>query len=224
MLAADPRRVWQVDELLELSAAHPRIFEPGERYEYSNTNYNLLGLVIEEATGEPWREVVRERVIERLDLEHTSLPEPGAVASGSGGAHGYEVVDGRFLDFTDVDSSMSGAAGGHALVTSTEDLTRFLGALLAGELFERAETLDEMLTFVEATDGPGKVGHGLGIERYELPGGGELLGHVGRTAGYLALVGSVPAHDLRIAMVINSPDDPLPVVMPALELMLAEAS
>lgn len=224
MVVADPHRVWQVDELLELSAAQPRQFEPGEQYSYSNANYNLLGLVIEQATGESWRTVVRERVIDRLGLEHTSLPEPGDTSVGSGAAHGYELVDGELRDVTDVDPSMAGAAGGHALSTTPQDLAHFMGALLAGELFEQPETLDEMLTFVEATDNPGKVGYGLGIERYELPGGVELIGNLGGTAGYRSFVGQLPAQQIDVAMVITNPDDPTPVLMPALELMVAEAS
>ena len=221
---ADPHRVWQVEELLDLAAAQPRQFEPGEGYAYSNTDYNLLGLIIEEATGESWRDVVSERVIDRLELEHTSLPEPGDVSVAGDAAHGYELVNGELRDVSDVDPSMVGAAGGQALVTTTEDLARFVDALLAGELFEQPETLEEMLTFVPADDVPGKVGYGLGLERYELPGGVEMIGHLGTGAGYRAWVGRLPAHEIDFAMVITNPDDPMTVLMPALELMVAEAS
>jgi D-alanyl-D-alanine carboxypeptidase len=203
---------------------HRRQFEPGEQYACSNTDYTLLGLVIEEATGEPWRAAVRERVIDRLDLESTSLPEPGDVSLRDNAAHGYELVDGELRDFSDVDPSMAGAAGGHALLTTTEDLAHFMDALLAGELFEQPETFDEMLTLVPAADVPGKVGYGLGIERYELPGGVEMIGHLGTTAGYRAFVGRLLAQQIDIAMVITNQDDPTPVLMPALELMVAEAA
>jgi D-alanyl-D-alanine carboxypeptidase len=227
MVAADPHRVWQVDEYLEMAAAHPRQFDPGEGYAYSNTDYTLLGLVIEEATGESWREVVRDRVIDQLDLEHTSLPEPGDASIGSGAAHGYELLDGELRDYTEIDPSVAGAAGGHALVTTTKDLARFLDALLAGELFDRPETLEEMLTFVDTTDAPavpGEVGYGLGIERFEWPGGVEVIGHFGGTAGYLAVVGNLPDEGTEFSMVITAQDDPTSVLFPALEIMVAEAS
>jgi D-alanyl-D-alanine carboxypeptidase len=223
-VGADTHRLWRVEELLELAAAQARQFEPGEQYACSNTDYTLLGLVIEEATGEPWRAAVRERVIDRLDLESTSLPEPGDVSLRDNAAHGYELVDGELRDFSDVDPSMAGAAGGHALLTTTEDLAHFMDALLAGELFEQPETFDEVLTLVPAADVPGKVGYGLGIERYELPGGVEMIGHLGTTAGYRAFVGRLPAQQIDIAMVITNQDDPTPVLMPALELMVAEAA
>jgi D-alanyl-D-alanine carboxypeptidase len=225
MIFADPYHVWQVGELLELAFAHPRPFEPGEGYAYSNTDYVLLGLVIEETTGESWREVVGDRVIEPLDLRNTSLPEPGNPSIGSGGAHGYELIGGELHDLADIDPSMADASGGHALVTTTEDLARFIDALLGGELFEHPETLEEMLSFVEASDeNPYLVGYGLGIERYELPGGVEMIGHLGVTGGYMTYAGRLPAQEIDIAMVITSPGDPSPVLMPTLELLLGEAS
>jgi D-alanyl-D-alanine carboxypeptidase len=221
---AQPKRIWKVDEFLDLAAAQPRAFAPGEGYAYSNTDYNLLGLVIERATGKPWRTVVRERIIDRLGLKHTSLPVPGHVSIGSDAAHGYEWANGKLHDVSDVDSSMVGAAGGNALVTTTEDLAHFLDALLAGKLFTRPATLKEMLTFVKATDVPGQVGYGLGIERYQFPGGVEAIGHLGTGAGYRAFIGRLPVQKIDIAMVITNPDDPTPVLIPALKLMLGEAS
>lgn len=221
---ANPLRRWRVEEFLDRAAAQPRSSAPGERHAYSNTNYNLLGLVLEQATGKSWRAVVRERVIERLHLAHTSLPQPGDVPTGRGIAHGYELVNGRLRDLTNVDSSMAGAAGGHALLTTTEDLSRFLRALLAGKLFQRQETLEELRTFVAAETPHGQVGYGLGLERYVLPGGVEIVGHMGTTAGYRAYMFHLPAQDIDLAMVTNTPDDPMPVLRPALELLLAEAS
>jgi D-alanyl-D-alanine carboxypeptidase len=221
---ANPQRHWRVDEFLDLAAAHPPLFAPGKGWGYSNTDYNLLGLVIERSAGKPWRALVRERIIDRLGLKHTSLPEPGHNSIGSDTAHGYELVNGKLRDVTDVDPSMADAAGGDALLTTTADLARFLKALLAGQLFEQAKTLKEMLTFVDAKGAPGLVGYGLGLERYELPGGVEVIGHAGGTAGYLSFVGHLPAQGVDVAMVINNRDDPTPVLITALKLMVAQAS
>lgn len=221
---ARPKRIWKVAELLDRAAARPPAFAPGARYGYSNTDYNLLGLIIERATGKPWRTVVRERIIDRLGLKHTSLPEPGHVSIGSDTAHGYELIGGKLRDVTDVDPSMAGAAGGNALVTTTEDLAHFVDALFAGNLFVHPGTLEEMLTFVKATDIPGKVGYGLGLERYRFPGGVEVIGHLGTGAGYRAFVGYAPAERIDFAMVITNPDDPMGVLLPPVKLMLAKKS
>lgn len=223
-VVADPHHVFAVGELLDLSAAHPRAFAPGARYAYSNTDYNMLGLVIEQATGRPWRAVVRERVIDRAGLEHTTLPEPGHSVVADLDAHGYEPIDGTLKDLTDVDPSMAGAAGGHALVTTTADLTRFLDALLDARLFTQRRTLDAMLKFVASDDLPGKVGYGLGIERYVFPDGSEVIGHFGGTAGFRAFVGRVTATKADVAMVINDSDDPTPVLLPAVAFASGQAT
>src|SRR5207248_11350521 len=66
-----------IREKLDLAAAHPPVFAPGTSYKYSNTDYNLLGLIIERVTGHSWRHEVSRRVIGPLGLSGTSLPPPG---------------------------------------------------------------------------------------------------------------------------------------------------
>ena len=163
--ARDPARVWKVSESLDLAAAKKPLFAPGTRYAYSNTEYTLLGLVIEHATGRSWQHEVTDRVIRPLGLAATVLPAAGNRSWMGPYAHGYLEVNGKVLDVSSVDPSMAGAAGGHALVTTGGDLVRFLDALLAGRLFRRPETLRQMLTFAPAPDVGGQVGYGLGIER-----------------------------------------------------------
>ena len=137
---------------LDLAAAKKPLFAPGTRYAYSNTEYTLLGLVIEHATGRSWQQEVTDRVIRPLGLGATVLPAAGNRSWMGPYAHGYLEVNGKVLDVSSVDPSMAGAAGGHALVTTGGDLVRFLDALLAGRLFRRPETLRQMLTFAPAPD------------------------------------------------------------------------
>ena len=80
------------------------------------------------------------------------------------------------------------------------------------------------MSFVPATDERGVTGYGFGLQPYELPGGVELLGHLGTTAGYRTFVGQLPAQRLDIALVTTDPDDPSPVLFPAFQLMADEAS
>jgi D-alanyl-D-alanine carboxypeptidase len=218
---ADPRRRWTTGEFLDRTAALPRTGAPGERFNYSNANYNLLGLILERTTGKPWRTVVRERIFERLHLAHTSLPEPGAVPGGRDIAHGYELVDGRYVDVTDIDSSMAGAAGGNALLTSAQDLSRFLRATVSGRLFRHKQTAREMRTFVAAHDENGLTGYGLGLERYLMPGGVEIIGHVGTAGGYRTVMFHLPAQDIDLTITMNQPDDLSPLLFPALKILLA---
>jgi D-alanyl-D-alanine carboxypeptidase len=206
-IAAEPEKVWSEEEWLDLAAAQSPFFRPGEGWQYSNTDYVLLGLVIERATGHPWRREVRRRIIEPLDLDDTLLPEPGDLSIPGTFAHGYLTIEGELLDITRVDPSMAGAAGGSALVTTTRDLTRFMEALLSGQLFRRKGTLEEMLTYVDAPDDSGLPHYyGLGLEKYVLADGLELVGHAGATAGYAATVMRLPALDTTVAAAINIED------------------
>jgi len=136
------------------------------------------------------------------------------------------------IDMTEVDPSMAGGGGGHALVTTAEDLSRFLDALLAGELFQDEGTLDEMMTFVDGpnpwgeTPLPGidweKYKYGLGMEKLTLADGGELIGHAGSTAGYASFVYYLPSEDFIIEATINTMDLPsmlYQVLIPALNVL-----
>jgi D-alanyl-D-alanine carboxypeptidase len=224
LVAANPHRIWSIDYFLNIAAAEPPAGMPGQHWAYSNANYILLGLIIERATGESWRAAVRERVIDRLHLEHTSLPEAGDLSIGSNAAHGYDPVAGKLADFTAVDPSIFGAAGGASLITTTDDLRHFIHALFAGDLVKRATTLHQMLNFVPAQDVGGMNGYGLGIERYQFPGGVQAYGHLGTVAGYLAFVAHLPAQGIDVAMAVNSRDGAgaLAVLLPALKLMIAK--
>jgi D-alanyl-D-alanine carboxypeptidase len=228
-IVADLQRVWQDDEWLDFAAAQEPLFAPGEAQAYSNTDYILLGMVIENATGKTWREEVRQRIIEPLNLEDTLLPEPGDNSSPPDQAHGYVDLGDGLLDVTEagVDPSMASASGGQALITTAEDLEQFLKALLAGELFQNAGTLDEMQTFVAWPDGnplsPWITGYGLGIFKVVYPGGIEAIGHSGTAADFNAIVLYFPDQGITISGAVNFPDaigcfDPL--IQGALDILL----
>ncbi|MFC2165782.1 serine hydrolase domain-containing protein [Acidobacteriota bacterium] len=228
-IVADPQRIWKVDEYFDVAAAQEPYFPPGEGWQYSNTNYNLLSLVIEQATGSTWREEIRERILTPLDLENTQLPEPGDLSVSDYHARGYVDMGGRQMDFTLIDSSMAGAAGGHALITTTSDLARFLKAVLADKLFKKVGTLDEMLTFVDPPDDAEvikyAVGYGLGMMKYLLPGNVEMLGHAGSTGGFESFVYHLPAKNITISGMMNSMEtNQYQILLPALEILLPELS
>jgi D-alanyl-D-alanine carboxypeptidase len=223
-IAANPRRIWRVEEFLDLAAAQPSVFGPGEGWSYSNTDYNLLGLVIERVTGNPWRDAVRERIIEPLGLISTTLPEPGDAAIQGAFMHGYGAVAGQFLDLSFIDPSMADAAGGGALVTTAADLAAFFVALREGRLFTNPATLADMTDFVSAPRPGGQVGYGLGLEKYIFPPGLELIGHMGGTAGYRSFAGYFPQLDVTIALALSVQVDPSPVIAAVLKVIAPDAA
>jgi D-alanyl-D-alanine carboxypeptidase len=213
-IVGDLGKIWTDSDLLDLAAAKEPLFSPGADYSYSNTNYTLLGLIIEHATGADWRDEVTNGVIKPLELEATALPAPGDRSLGGPHAHGYVDVNGELLDVSTADPSMFGAAGGNALVTSVSDLVRFMNALLAGRLFQHSETLNAMLDFKPATEEPGQIGYGLGLLQRALPGGIETIDHLGGAIGYRAYVARLPRQQVTLATAMNSLADPSLLVLP----------
>lgn len=154
-------------------------FRPGTAYWYSNTNYALVGMIVEAVTGRSVGAEIHERIVEPLGLHATFLPGRGQRSLPGEHVHGYltALVP---VDMSYLEPSVWGTAGG--LVSSPADMNTFLSALLAGEVVPPAQ-LEEMLT-VRST-GPGQ-GYGLGIVRVELSCG-EAWGHGGFLAGYRTL-------------------------------------
>lgn len=211
-LIANPGKVWGEEEFLDYAAAQEPWFAPGEAQYYSNTGYTLLGLIIQEATGQPWRDEVRRRIFEPLGLEDTLLPAPEETAIPGDHAHGYGDFGAGLVDATEAaTASIVGAAGGQSLITNAPDLATFLDALLAGRLFQKSETLDEMLAFVPfAPEHPLSViltGYGLGLEQASYGEGLSAIGHSGDTVGgYSSFVFHSPEQAITIAGAVNALD------------------
>lgn len=227
-IIANLAKIWEIDEWLDIAASQEPYFAPGQGWTYSNTDYILLGLVIEQATGMSWREEFRERIIEELNLENTLLPEPGDLSIPGNYSHGYMDLGTGLDDVTRVDPSMADAAGGSAGVMTAADMTRFLDAMMAGELFRNPETLDEMLTsLAKIPEGSvplsGAVGYSLGMMKFVFPGGIEMVGHSGDTGGFSSFMFYLPAQGITISGVVNDMD-PLGVfyqiLYPALEILV----
>jgi D-alanyl-D-alanine carboxypeptidase len=201
----NPAKVWKELEELDLAANRKPMFSPGARYGYSNTNYTLLGLVIEHATGRSWRQEVSDGILKPLGLRATVLRAPGDNALPWPHAHGYFEVNGKALDASNIDPSMAGAAGGFSFITNVHDLVRFLDGLLAGRLFRRRETLQTMLDFKRAPDpaSPGQTGYGLGLIHRVFPGGIETIDHYGGSVVYGAYVGRLPLQNATFAAAAN---------------------
>lgn len=178
-------------ELLGLALAHPPTFQPGEagRWAYSNTGYELLGMVIEKVTGHSWQHEMTARVIRPLHLTSMYLPRAGEYDLRGPHPRGYLQLSGpgapRLADITEFDPSSFGASG--ALVSTPRDYNRFLSALLNGKLLSPG-MLAEMKRTVPAQLWPGSE-YGLGLTRTPLSCGGYTYGHSGDVPGYSTLSG-----------------------------------
>ncbi|MFD9338005.1 serine hydrolase domain-containing protein [Streptomyces sp. NPDC060028] len=186
----DDVRYFEPRELLDIALRHEADFAPGKDWKYSNTNYVLAGLIVQEVTKRPLAEEIDRRVIKRIGLRHTYFPAPGDATIREPHPKGYyqDSAGAPLLDVTEMDPSWGWAAG--QMISTNSDLDRFFSALLAGRLLPAAQ-LAEMRTTVrtertETTFGPG-ARYGLGLVSKPLPlscGGGVYWGHGGSFPGY----------------------------------------
>jgi D-alanyl-D-alanine carboxypeptidase len=170
-------------DLLDLALAQPAHFAPGEKWEYSNTNYLLLGLMVERLTQRPIFEAVTERIIEPLDLDHTYFPTVGEQDFRGEHPRGYHIdAEGEQIDVSRLDPSWGWAAG--QMIATPSDFNVFAQAVLDGRLLSDA-MMTEMQTTVPSDESlwPGAQ-YGLGLERYPLSCGGEIWGHGGDIHGF----------------------------------------
>lgn len=216
------------ERLMTLVAGKARLFEAGTDWAYSDTGYVLLGLVIEEVTGQPWHQAVRSRFLGPLALSGTvpsdrpDLPwlAVGYVAAKNpfGMPERTADSDGQLLWNPAVES----AGGGFASTAS--DLARWGHLLFGGEAMTEPY-LDRLLDGVPvAADSPGIL-YGAGVAIYADTPRGPVWGHGGWIPGYVSSLRHYADHGVTVAFQINTDvgivDDTTDLV-PALEAALAD--
>ncbi len=183
---SDPQHIHTDAELLAIAFRNDPYFAPGEDWRYSNTNYTLLGMILQKQTGKSMPTLVAERIAGPLGLRHTYFANPRATNTGPGYARGYAIKYASGTpQYTDVSTwplgSWGGAAG--AMITTADDLARFFSAVLQAKLFS-ARQLEQMKTTVALpASAPIKGGYGLGLFRTDSPCG-TVWGHGGDTMGH----------------------------------------
>jgi D-alanyl-D-alanine carboxypeptidase len=197
-------RTYTPDELIAIALRHPPDFAPGTRWEYSNTNYILAGMLIHRVTGHPWYTEVRSRILRPLQLTRTLTPEVTDTRLPDPHATTYQQFspDGPLTDVTIPPRFLESGADG-SLIATTGDLGRFLRALLSGRLLPPGQ-LRAMMTTVP-TGEPGRA-YGLGLEWKALPCGGGYWGHGGNGLGY-SEVNAVTADGHRSTVVATTSRD-----------------
>ncbi|MBW5480462.1 serine hydrolase [Streptomyces bambusae] len=175
-------RVFSYRELVDLSLREPRTTEPGAAYAYSNTNFVVVGMLIEQATGHPVGKEYQRRIIRKLGLRNTSYVHPGTAIEGMH-VRGYlhpDEAGAPLVDSTEQTVSWAQSAG--AVISNPADLNTFMSALLGGRLLP-GPMLDAMLVMTP-TDATGTRFYGLGLRRYDLSCGTSVYGHTGTVQGY----------------------------------------
>ncbi len=166
-------------------------FAPGERYQYSNSGYVLLGAAVEKVAGVPFSELLQTRILAPVGMKRTFLLTHEGQKTLEA-AVGYD-------DFGDLDDYGGFVTGDGGMYSTVEDLYRFDRALRGDALVSQA-TLNEMLT--PATVRTGTTSYGLGWN-VENTAQGERVWHTGSTAGFRAYFERWPAKQRLIVLLTN---------------------
>lgn len=203
-LTANPDKVWRPEELVAYLLDEKAPFEAGRGWDYSDTNYIVLGMIIEKVTGKKYYDEAVRRILKPLKFERTfpqdrreikGLIQGYAGADNPFGGKDAVLENGRFI----INPQFEWTGGG--MVSNAEDLARWAKLMYEGKAFDAA-LLTEMLAGV-----PAKLGrdakYGLGVIIRPTPAG-LTYGHSGFFPGYMTDMMYFPEAKIAVAVQVNS--------------------
>lgn len=207
-LRRDNLDTFSEEEFRRRLAAEPRSFERGERFQYSNTGYILLGMIVETVGGKSYEDFLNERIFKPLGMENTKYYEPPDTDKNR--ASGYQLEDKKLNPAPYFPGGF--AAGG--LVSSAEDLAKFALALENGKLLKKS-SFEQIFSPAELSGGEKvnlemggefkgeKVSYGFG---WWLTGyrGHRLYTHGGGVSGFQAIINRFPDDKIAIIVLANT--------------------
>jgi D-alanyl-D-alanine carboxypeptidase len=205
-LELDPKKKWIPTEMLEIAMRNEPYFEPGTNFHYSNTNTVLLGLIIEQLTGNNLWSEIDKRITQPLGLRNIYKPAD----AGFRGSHynGYlktDTLSGQVLDVTTlIDPSWGDAAG--ELISDIQNMKIYSRALGEGRLTSEAmhrERLKDMWNINHPNGGIMKYGFGI----FDFNG---YLGHNGGIPGFTNISVHNPEHDVTVIVLYNIQEPTVP--------------
>ncbi|MFJ6785100.1 serine hydrolase domain-containing protein [Streptomyces yangpuensis] len=192
----DPHRPFTPQQLLGYSFKHPVLFEPNAKFDYSNTNLILLGLVVEKVTGQKLDDYINREVVAAAGLKHTLFPIGAEFPAPHAQGYTNQTLSGKTADATDWNPSWGWAAG--AMISDLSDLRSWAKTLATGTLLKPA-TQAERLKVVPSLPG---AGYGLGI--FNVQG---WIGHNGSLPGYQSLTVYLPGPQATLVVLLNTDTD-----------------
>jgi D-alanyl-D-alanine carboxypeptidase len=220
----DPGKAWTPQEVLDIAFRHPPQFAPDASYEYSNTNYALLGLVAEKVGGHPLAEQFAERLFRPVGITQTSLPAADDTSMPAPYSHGY-MYGGSFYaladdpypadmqaaaqagtlqptDYTNQNSSYATAAGG--AISTADDLATWMKALVTGKVFN-ADYQQQWMTSLQPEDpaAPDGQKYGYGISYQRFGPNAAMFYHGGELPGFNSFMGYDPENDVTLVIWTN---------------------
>ena len=206
-LHEDPLKIWKPEELLSFVFDDQPPFEAGKGFTYSDTNYILLGMIIEKVTGKEFYEEAKRRILIPHKLtsftptnsDKIDMMAQGYYEEGSEYALGFKAP---FLKDKIAQNNMQFEWTGGGYAYKTSDYALLLKKIYEGEIFELDKVKDDFFKYIDAQEIRGE--YGLGVIKYEVPEIGVLIGHSGFFPGYNTLGFYHPKSKTSFAMQTNS--------------------
>jgi D-alanyl-D-alanine carboxypeptidase len=192
---AAPRRAWRPRQLLAASFALPPAFPPGQGYEYSNTNYVVLGLLVEAVTGERIGPYVERHILAPLHLDHTLVPAGAEYPKPRADGYTPAPDDQHLVNTTSWSFSWAFSAG--TMISKLQDLRTWAKAVATGALLKPA-VQRQRERFLPIPDSP-LAGYGFGL--FNVDG---WIGHDGAVPGFESLTVYLPAKQATMVILLNS--------------------
>jgi D-alanyl-D-alanine carboxypeptidase len=200
-----PRAYVPPSRIIDWVRSSRLVFPPGSRYEYSNTDNIVVGLIAERVTGRSYGDVLSTLVFAPAGLTQTSFPTR-MISLPRPYIHGYLVAPGQSPQDSTTLVSPSGAWASGAIVSTPRDLGAFIRAYLGRKFFGAAEQR-EQLQFVRGSSsppGPGRNSAGLAIFRYRTRCG-TVYGHTGNYPGYVQWAAATADGSRSVTTSLNIP-------------------
>jgi D-alanyl-D-alanine carboxypeptidase len=200
-----PRGFVSPSEVIDWVRADDLAFPPGSGYEYSNTDNIVVGLILEQVTGQSYGELLSTLVFEPASLTQTTFPTR-RISLPRPFIHGYAIAPGETPVDLSTFLSPSGAWASGAIVSTPANLGAFIRAYL-GQSFFGAAQQQEQLRFVRGSSsppGPGTNSAGLAIFRYRSRCG-TVFGHTGNFPGYVQWAAATADGTRSVTTSLNIP-------------------
>jgi D-alanyl-D-alanine carboxypeptidase len=200
-----PRAYVSPMEIIGWVAKDPLVFKPDTKYEYSNTDNIVVGLMVEAVTKQSYANELQKIVLGPAKLTQTSLPSKIQIPTPF--IHGYTDVPEQ--EEVDVSESLnpSGAWASGAIISTPRNLNAFIRADLGLEFFDKAEQEQQMKWWPggeSSPPGPGKNSAGLALFRYQTRCG-TVYGHTGNFPGYTQFAAATADGSAAVTMSLNIP-------------------
>lgn len=186
-------------ELLEYIAGVDFDFEPGESWQYSNTGYYLLGMIIEVVADRSYAGFVQDEFFAPLRLRRTRYGSETELIPGRAQGYAFDTESGEHRNDALISMTVPGAAGG--LVSTAGDLVRWQIALTNGRVVSPG-SYEEMITSAVET-GQGSTRYGFGLQLQKI-GDQRVIGHGGEIPGFNSSMSWLPDQGLYTAVISNS--------------------